>query len=78
MDKNFPAEKDELICSAIKKILVCLIFAFRKKSKIGYGSIYAADFITNRLAGDSLGTYDPFLRVLKIVRDDGKKSTIFS
>ena len=49
-----------------------------KKSKIGYGSIYAADFITNRLAGDSLGTYDPFLRVLKIVREDGKRSTIFS
>ncbi|MFL2999148.1 MAG: neutral/alkaline non-lysosomal ceramidase N-terminal domain-containing protein [Cytophagales bacterium] len=49
-----------------------------KKSKLGYGSIYAADFITNRLVGDSLGTYDPFLRIIKIVRDDGKKASIFS
>ncbi len=47
-------------------------------AKIGFGSIYASDFITNRLAGDSLGTYDPFLRVIKIVRDDGKKASIFS
>ena len=49
-----------------------------KKSQIGFGSIYAADFITNRLVGDSLGTYDPFLRVVKIIRDDGEKASIFS
>ena len=49
-----------------------------KKSKIGFGSIYAADFITNRLVGDSIGTHDPFLRVIKIIRDDGKKASIFS
>ena len=48
-----------------------------KKSKLGYGSIYAADFITNRLVGDSLGTYDPFLRIIKIVRDDGEKHQFF-
>ena len=49
-----------------------------KKSKIGFASIYAADFITNRLVGDSIGTYDPFLRIIKIIRDDGKKASIFS
>ena len=49
-----------------------------KKSKIGFGSIYAADFIKNRLVGDSIGTHDPFLRVIKIIRDDGKKASIFS
>ena len=49
-----------------------------KKSKIGFGSIYAADFITNRLVGDTLGTYDPFLRIIKIIRDDGEKASIFS
>ena len=49
-----------------------------KKSKIGFASIYAADFITNRLVGDSIGTYDPFLRIIKIIRDDGNKASIFS
>jgi neutral ceramidase len=49
-----------------------------KRSKVGFASIYAADFITNRLVGDSLGTYDPFLRVIKINRDDNKNATIFS
>tara|TARA_B100000902_G_scaffold335617_1_gene335422 strand:- start:1920 stop:3266 length:1347 start_codon:yes stop_codon:yes gene_type:complete len=49
-----------------------------EKASIGFGSIYAADFITNRLVGDSLGSYDPFLRVIKIVRDDGDKASIFS
>jgi len=34
-DKDFPSDNDELTCSAIKKILVCLIFALTKKSKIG-------------------------------------------
>ena len=49
-----------------------------ENAKIGFGSIYASDFITNRLVGDSLGTYDPFLRVIKINRDDKKNATIFS
>ena len=48
------------------------------RAKVGFASIYAADFITNRLVGDSLGTYDPFLRVIKINRDDNKNATIFS
>ena len=49
-----------------------------ERAKVGFASIYAADFITNRLVGDSLGTYDPFLRVIKINRDDKKNATIFS
>tara|TARA_B100000609_G_scaffold94764_1_gene75531 strand:- start:316 stop:1662 length:1347 start_codon:yes stop_codon:yes gene_type:complete len=67
----------DFITSSIRKALK---EALREthKSKIGFSSIYAADFITNRLVGDSLGTYDPFLRIIKIVRDDGKKGTIFS
>jgi hypothetical protein len=39
-EKNFPDEKDELKCSAIKKIRVCLILALTKKSKIGNPPIF--------------------------------------
>ena len=35
------------------------------KAKIGYAPIFASDFITNRLIGDSLGTYDPYIRLIK-------------
>ena len=65
----------DFITSSIRKALEGAL-RDTHKSMIGYSSIYAADYITNRLAGDSLGTYDPFLRVIKIVRDDGKKGTI--
>ena len=67
----------DFITSSIRKALEGAL-RDTHKSMIGYSSIYAADYITNRLAGDSLGTYDPFLRVIKIVRDDGKKGTILS
>ena len=48
------------------------------KARIGYASIYAADYITNRLVGDSLGTHDPYLRMIKIEKDNGKNGIIFS
>ena len=47
-------------------------------ARIGYASIYAADYITNRLVGDSLGTYDPYLRMIKIEKDNGENGIIFS
>ena len=47
-------------------------------ARIGYTSIYAADYITNRLVGDSLGTYDPYLRMIKIEKDNGENGIIFS
>ena len=50
----------------------------REKSKIGYGRIYASNFVTNRLVGDSVGTYDPFIRLIKINTDGGKNAAIFS
>ena len=67
----------DFITSSIRKALEKAL-RDTHKSKIGYSSIYAADYITNRLVGDTLGTYDPFLRLIKIVRDDGKKGTILS
>ena len=66
----------DFITSSIRKALEGAL-RDTHKSMIGYSSIYAADYITNRLAGDSLGTYDPFLRIIKIVRDDGKKEQFF-
>ena len=48
------------------------------KAKIGYAPIFASDFITNRLIGDSLGTYDPYIRLIKIKKDNGQNAAIFS
>ena len=48
------------------------------KARIGYASIYAADYITNRLVGDSLGTHDPYLRMIKIEKDNGENGIILS
>ena len=48
------------------------------KAMLGYGSIFASDFITNRLVGDSIGTYDPYLRLIKIHKDNGENAAIFS
>ena len=48
------------------------------KAMIGYGSIFASDYISNRLVGDSIGTYDPYIRILKISRDNGQNAAIFS
>ena len=49
-----------------------------QNTRIGYASIYAADFVSNRLVGDSIGTYDPYLRIIKLVKDNGEKGVIFS
>ena len=40
---------------------------------ISYGQMYLADMLFNRLVGGK-GTIDPFVRVLKIDRKDGKKA----
>jgi len=47
-------------------------------TQIGYASIYAADFVSNRLVGDSIGTYDPYLRIMKLAKDNGENGVIFS
>ena len=47
-------------------------------AKIGYAPIFASDFITNRLVGDSIGTYDPYIRLIKIIKDNGESAAIFS
>ena len=79
--KIFGGEYDEKVLELIsRKTIDALESAYRKreKSKIGYGKIYAADYVTNRLVGDSIGTYDPFIRILKINTESGKNSIIFS
>ena len=67
---DFITEKTrEAIISAHKNI---------GKAKIGYAPIFASDFITNRLIGDSLGTYDPYIRLIRILKDNGENAAIFS
>lgn len=43
------------------------------EASLGYGQMYLADMMYNRLVGDK-GTIDPFVRILKINRKDGQKA----
>jgi hypothetical protein len=42
-------------------------------AQIGYGQMYLADMMYNRLVGGK-GTIDPFVRVIKIEKDNGQKA----
>ena len=79
--KIFGGEYSENILEFItNKTILALEEAYynKEKSKIGYGRIYASNFVTNRLVGDSIGTYDPFIRLIKINTESGKNAAIFS
>ena len=79
--KVFGGKYDEKVLDFItEKTVDALEEAYykREKAKIGYGRIYASNYITNRLVGDSIGTYDPFIRLIKISADGGKSAVIFS
>ena len=79
--KVFGGKYDEKVLDFItEKTIDALEEAYykREKAKIGYGRIYASNYITNRLVGDSIGTYDPFIRLIKISADGGKSAVIFS
>lgn len=48
------------------------------RAKIGYSAVMAADLVRNRLVGDQEGQIDPWFRLIKIVRDDGKVALLTS
>ncbi len=61
---NFIADK---VLEAIRKANQNQVSA-----KVGYGEINAKELVFNRLVGDSLGTTDPMIRVLKIQKQTGE------
>jgi neutral ceramidase len=61
---NFIADK---VLEAIKKASQNQVPA-----KIGFGEINAKELVFNRLVGDSLGTTDPMIRVLKVQKQTGE------
>ena len=77
----FAGEYDErilqFISSAIRKSLVEALKNM-EITKVGYYRINAKEFITNRLVGDSLGTRDNWIRLIKFERNSGKKIIVFS
>lgn len=48
----------------------------KKPAKIGYSEIQASNTVRNRLVGDQKGTIDPWLRFMKIVKNDGKTALL--
>ncbi len=77
----FAGEYDErilqFISSAIRKSLLEALNNM-EITKVGYYRINAKEFITNRLVGDSLGTKDNWIRLVKFERNSGKKIIMFS
>ena len=61
---NFIVDK---VLEAIKKATQNQVYA-----KVGFGEINAKELVFNRLVGDSLGTTDPMIRLLKIQKETGE------
>ena len=77
----FAGEYDErilqFISTAIRKSLLDALNNM-EITKVGYSRIHAEEFITNRLVGDSLGTKDNWIRVIKFERNSGKNVIMYS
>ncbi|MFN8354536.1 MAG: neutral/alkaline non-lysosomal ceramidase N-terminal domain-containing protein [Spirosomataceae bacterium] len=59
------------------KILEAIQVASKQMApvQLGYGQMYQADMMRNRLVGDK-GTLDPFIRLLKLQKDSGESALI--
>jgi len=77
----FAGEYDEkilqLISGAIRESLLDALNNM-EVTKVGYSRIKAQEFITNRLVGDSLGTTDHWIRLVKFERNSGQNIIMFS
>ena len=67
----------QFISSAIRESLLEALKNM-ETTKVGYSRINAHEFITNRLVGDSLGTTDNWIRLVKFERNSGKNIIMFS
>ncbi|MDI9355997.1 MAG: neutral/alkaline non-lysosomal ceramidase N-terminal domain-containing protein [Chitinophagaceae bacterium] len=69
----------EVVHFITERIIESMVDAKKKKeiSQIGFGSINAEELVYNRLV-DSLGTKDPFIRIIKIENRSGEKALFTS
>ena len=76
--KIFAGKYDQQV---VNHIVHCITEAIKNadaekaRAKIGYADVNAPELVYNRLVGDK-GTTDPWLHILKVVRDDGKTALL--